>query len=112
MALTVGEPHMRMYSSVALTSSDGHAIGTLCVLDTKPGRLSEEQRATLAKLARQVMALIELRANERSLEAAVRELELLATTDDLTGLHNRRSLQHRLKFEVARARVSVRRCRR
>jgi diguanylate cyclase (GGDEF)-like protein len=34
----------------------------------------------------------------------MRELELLATTDELTGLHNRRSLQHRLKFEVARAR--------
>lgn len=104
MTLTVNAPHMRMYSSVALSSSDGHAIGTLCVLDTKPGRLSEQQRGTLVKLARQVMALIELRANERSLEAAVRELELLATTDDLTGLHNRRSLQHRLKFEVARAR--------
>ncbi|MTV40157.1 sensor domain-containing diguanylate cyclase [Duganella radicis] len=104
MTLTVGEPHMRMYSSVALTSSDGHAIGTLCVMDTKPGRLSDDQRATLAKLARQVMALIELRSNERNLEAAVRELELLATTDELTGLHNRRSLLHRLKFEVARSR--------
>ncbi|NVM75064.1 diguanylate cyclase (GGDEF)-like protein [Duganella sp. SG902] len=104
MTLTVGEPHMRMYSSVALTSSDGHAIGTLCVMDTRPGRLSDDQRAMLVKLARQVMALIELRANERNLEAAVRELELLATTDDLTGLHNRRSLLHRLKFEVARAR--------
>jgi diguanylate cyclase (GGDEF)-like protein len=104
MALTVSAPHMRMYSSVALTSSDGHAIGTLCVLDTKPGRLRDDQRTTLAKLARQVMALIELRANERNLEAAVRELELLATTDDLTGLHNRRSLQARMKFEVARAR--------
>ncbi|MBV7537452.1 sensor domain-containing diguanylate cyclase [Duganella sp. sic0402] len=104
MPLTVGEPHMRMYSSVALTSSDGFAIGTLCVLDIKPGRLSDDKRAMLGKLARQVMALIELRANEKTLEATVRELELLATTDELTGLHNRRSLLHRLKFEVARAR--------
>eukprot|EP00004_Rigifila_ramosa_P002256 TRINITY_DN12339_c0_g1_i1.p2 TRINITY_DN12339_c0_g1~~TRINITY_DN12339_c0_g1_i1.p2 ORF type:complete len:351 (+),score=74.92 TRINITY_DN12339_c0_g1_i1:32-1084(+) len=104
MRLTVNPPHMRMYSSVALTSSDGFAIGALCVLDTKPGRLSEDKRAMLVKLARQVMALIELRANEKTLEATVRELELLATTDELTGLHNRRSLLHRLKFEVARAR--------
>jgi diguanylate cyclase (GGDEF)-like protein len=103
MPLTIGEPHMRMYSSVALTSSDGFAIGTLCVMDTKPGGLNDKQRATLAKLARQVMALIELRANEKTLSATVRELELLATTDELTGLHNRRSLLHRLKFETARA---------
>jgi diguanylate cyclase (GGDEF)-like protein len=103
MRLTVSAPFMRMYSSVALTSSDGFAIGTLCVLDTKPGGLGDDKRAMLVKLARQVMALIELRANEKTLSATVRELELLATTDDLTGLHNRRSLLHRLKFETARA---------
>jgi diguanylate cyclase (GGDEF)-like protein len=103
MSLTVNAPHMRMYSGVPLTSSDGFAIGTLCVMDTRPGGLSESQRATLVKLARQVMALIELRANEKTLEATVRELEMLATTDELTGLHNRRSLLHRLKFETARA---------
>jgi diguanylate cyclase (GGDEF)-like protein len=104
MPLTVNAPYMRRYSSVALTSSDGHAIGTLCVLDTRPGALSAEQRHTLGRLARQVMALIELRNNEKALGETVRELELLATTDELTGLHNRRSLLHKLKFEVARAR--------
>jgi diguanylate cyclase (GGDEF)-like protein len=103
MALTVNAPQMRMYSGVALTSSDGFSIGTLCVMDTKPGGLTAHQRAMLVKLARQVMALIELRANEKTLESTVRELELLATTDELTGLHNRRSLLHRLKFETARS---------
>jgi diguanylate cyclase (GGDEF)-like protein len=49
------------------------------------------------------MALIELYANEKALSSTVRELELLATTDELTGLHNRRSLLQRLKFETARA---------
>ncbi|MET0320918.1 MAG: sensor domain-containing diguanylate cyclase, partial [Duganella sp.] len=104
MPLTTEAPHMRMYSSVALVSADGFAIGTLCVMDTRPGRLGDDQRAMLAKLARQVMALIELRASEKTLAATVRELELLATTDELTGLHNRRSLLHRLRFETARAR--------
>jgi len=104
MPLTVEAPFMRMYSSVPLTSSDGYAIGTLCVMNTKPGCLSSSQREMLRRLARQVMALIELRANEKALTGAMRELELLATTDDLTGLHNRRSLMNRLKFEVARSR--------
>lgn len=103
MPMTVNAPFMRMYSSVALTSSDGYAIGTLCVMDTKPGGLSDEQRRLLRRLARQVMALIEARANEKALTRAVAELEKLATTDELTGLHNRRSLLHRLKFEAARA---------
>jgi diguanylate cyclase (GGDEF)-like protein len=104
MPMTVNAPHMRMYSSVALTSSDGYPIGTLCVMDTKPGRLGADQRRMLSRLARQVMALIELRAKEKALSASVRELEQLATTDELTGLHNRRSLLQRLKFETARAR--------
>ncbi|KQQ33697.1 transcriptional regulator [Duganella sp. Leaf126] len=104
MALTVTAPFMRYYSGVALVSSDGFAIGTLCVLDTKPGCLDDAQRATLVGLARQVMALIELRASEKTLSATARELEQLATTDELTGLHNRRSLLHRLRFEIARAR--------
>jgi len=104
MALTVEAPFMRMYSSVPLVSSDGYAIGTLCVMNTRPGCLSSTQRDMLRRLARQVMALIELRANEKMLKGSMRELELLATTDELTGLHNRRSLMHRLKFEVARTR--------
>jgi len=103
MPMTVGAPHMRMYASVALTSSDGFPIGTLCVMDTRPGTLNDEQRRMLTRLSRQVMALIELRANEKALTASMRELELLATTDELTGLHNRRSLLQRLKFESARA---------
>lgn len=104
MPLTTQAPFMRMYSSVPLVSSDGHAIGTLCVMDTRPGCLSTHQRDMLRRLARQVMALIELRANEKALKASMQELEMLATTDELTGLHNRRSLMNRLKFEVARTR--------
>ncbi|MYN02466.1 diguanylate cyclase [Pseudoduganella sp. DS3] len=104
MPLTVEAPFMRMYSSVPLVSSDGYAIGTLCVMNTKAGCLSSGQRDMLRKLARQVMALLELRANEKALKASMDELEMLATTDELTGLHNRRSLMNRLRFEVARTR--------
>lgn len=104
MPLTTEAPYMRMYSSVPLTTSDGYAIGTLCVMNTRPGCLSTAQREMLGKLARQVMALLELRANQRALKSSMDELEMLATTDELTGLHNRRSLMNRLKFEVARTR--------
>ncbi|MFA9218535.1 MAG: diguanylate cyclase [Sphingomonadaceae bacterium] len=103
MPLTTGEPFMRRYSSVALMSSDAFAIGTLSVMDTKPGQLDEEQQRMLVKLGRQAMALIEQRAATRQLSSSVRELEQLAITDELTGLHNRRSMLQKLTFEVARA---------
>ncbi len=103
MPLTTGEPHMRMYSAVALMSSDAFAIGTLSVMSPHPGELNEEQQRMLARLGRQAMALIERHASERQLSTASRELELLSTTDELTGLHNRRSLLQKLKFEVARS---------
>lgn len=104
LALTTAAPFVRRYSAVPLRTGEGYPIGTLCVLDRRPGGLTPDQRNTLSRLARQVIALIEARANEAALRQSVARLEELATTDELTGLHNRRSLLHRLKFEVARAR--------
>jgi diguanylate cyclase (GGDEF)-like protein len=104
MPMTVSAPHMRMYSSVALTTTDGYAIGTLCVMDSRPGRLDLEQARALRRLAAQAMALLEGRASRYALQAAQAQLAELATTDELTGLHNRRALLGKLSFEVARTR--------
>ncbi|MYN09624.1 sensor domain-containing diguanylate cyclase [Pseudoduganella aquatica] len=104
MPLTVSAPHMRMYSSVALTAPDGYAIGALSVMDSRPGRLGPEQARSLRRLAAQAMALLEARAARHALQAARAELAELSTTDELTGLHNRRSLLGKLSFEVARTR--------
>jgi diguanylate cyclase (GGDEF)-like protein len=99
-----GAPLMRRYASFTLRSSDGYALGTLCVLDIKPGALSADQRHILHRLSRQVMALIELRAKERALETSLRQLQQLAATDELTGLGSRRAWMERLDVEVGRAR--------
>jgi len=104
MPLTASAPGLRMYSSVALSTADGHAIGALCVMDSKPGRLTHEQARSLRRLAGQAMALLEARAAGHALQAAQAQLAELATTDELTGLHNRRALLGKLTFEVARTR--------
>jgi diguanylate cyclase (GGDEF)-like protein len=104
LPMTVNAPFMRMYSSVTLRSSDGYPLGTLCVMDTRPRSLDGDQRRILGRLARQVMALIESRAHEKALQATLLKLEKLATTDELTGLLNRRALLSRLTLEVARTR--------
>ncbi|MES2130147.1 MAG: sensor domain-containing diguanylate cyclase [Pseudomonadota bacterium] len=104
MELTTGPAQYRMYSGANLVTSDGHHIGTLCVLDHSARTLRGEQLALLDRLARQVMNLIELRAKSRALELAYARMEKLATFDELTGLLNRRALLARLHDEVQRCR--------
>ena len=67
----LGEPYIRFYAGVPLFAPGHHAIGTLCVIDTKPRQLTTEQIASLSILARQVQARIDLRAKQRALEQAL-----------------------------------------
>ncbi|HTA65358.1 MAG TPA: sensor domain-containing diguanylate cyclase [Xanthomonadaceae bacterium] len=104
ISMTIGPPRYRMYTAANLLTSDGYRIGSLCVLDNRPRTLAEQQVQLLLRLSRQVMALIELRAHQRALAAALSTMERLATIDELTGLWNRRVLLERLDIEVERAR--------
>ena len=63
--LVTGEPGLRFYAGALLKTPDGHAIGTVCVLDTKPHDLTERQRKGLMRLASQTMAQMELRRSLR-----------------------------------------------
>ncbi|MCJ2036770.1 PAS domain S-box protein [Methylobacterium sp. J-068] len=60
-ALVVGAPHVRFYAGVPLRTPEGTALGTLCVLDTRPRDLTEAQAFILRTLARQVMTELDLR---------------------------------------------------
>jgi signal transduction histidine kinase len=59
--LVTGAPHLRFYAGALLKTPEGHALGTVCVLDTRPRTLDDAQRATLRALARQTMVQLELR---------------------------------------------------
>jgi len=48
--LVVGEPKIRFYAGFPVLSSDGHALGTLCVIDREPRKLSSETIDLLGKL--------------------------------------------------------------
>ena len=62
--LLQGEPHARFYAGMPLVNPEGHALGTLCLIDHKPRRLNENQRQALQSFARQVMAQLELRRKQ------------------------------------------------
>ena len=51
----------RFFAGMPLVSPEGHAVGTLCVLDERPRGLSPTQKDALRAIARQVMSLLELR---------------------------------------------------
>ncbi|HEX3133241.1 MAG TPA: histidine kinase dimerization/phospho-acceptor domain-containing protein, partial [Planctomycetota bacterium] len=58
----VTDPGIRFYAGVPLVDGGGHALGTLCVVDTKPRTLQPWQREALTLLARQVMRLLDARS--------------------------------------------------
>jgi two-component system, NtrC family, sensor kinase len=86
--LVVGDPGIRFYAGAPVVDPSGHVLGTVCVIDTKPRVLSMEQVAALEALARQVMALMELRlkiaVNEKAAEA-MQTVEKLAAVGRLAS---------------------------
>jgi signal transduction histidine kinase/CheY-like chemotaxis protein len=60
--LVVGEPHLRFYAGSPIKNSRDHVLGTLCIIDTKPRELDEDQRRLLRDLADMVQA--EIRSQE------------------------------------------------
>ncbi len=72
------DPSIRFYAGVPVLTPDGHAVGTLCVIDHAPRRLDDADLSALTDLA----SVVEH-------ELAIRHQSV---TDRLTGLYNRRGL--------------------
>ncbi len=66
---------LRFYCGVPLITQDGHALGSLCVIDFKPRELSFEQQEALRRLSRQTMVHLELRRQLIERNAMLHELK-------------------------------------
>ncbi|HEY9194334.1 MAG TPA: ATP-binding protein [Methyloversatilis sp.] len=89
--LVTGPTGIRFYAGAPLVVAGGHRIGTLCVIDHVPRQLDDGQRNSLAALARQVVALIELGCKASALQEATArqslfEQQLQRFNDEMTAL--------------------------
>ncbi|MDJ0385682.1 GAF domain-containing SpoIIE family protein phosphatase [Streptomyces sp. G-G2] len=71
--LVTGALGVRFYAAAPIITSDGHRLGTVNILDTKPRAITEADTATLADLAAMVMSELELRLSALRLVRAERE---------------------------------------
>ncbi|MFW6200723.1 MAG: PAS domain S-box protein [Gemmatimonadota bacterium] len=70
-------PEIRFYAGAPLVNPEGHALGTLCVLDQEPRALSKDQEQALKVLRTHVMTLFELRRSSRRLDLTAEILNSL-----------------------------------
>lgn len=57
--LVTGPPHIRFYAGAPLILPNGYALGTLCLIDTRPRRLDDVELAILSTLRSLVLQELE-----------------------------------------------------
>lgn len=88
----VKDPRIRFYAGAPLRTTEGHALGTLCVIDQKPRHdFSDVQRRNLQDLADLAMTQIEMRQSASHI-------------DPTTGVYSRRKFVEVLNREAEQTR--------
>ncbi len=73
--LVTGPPYIRFYAGHPLITPDGYALGTLCVLDHHPRKITPQQIKALQVLSHQVMTQMELSRRSQELQQINSSLE-------------------------------------
>lgn len=85
--LVSGPPNVRFCASIPLVVRAGVALGAFCIMDTRPRRLSDDERQTLASLAGHAVALLDLRLQRADMEVAVAERDQVSIELRLRSQH-------------------------
>jgi GAF domain-containing protein len=95
--LVTGPQKIRFYAGAPLITPDGHALGSLCVLDNKPRQLNSEQQQALRVLAHHVVSQLELRRHARELKEA-----RASTKEQSSELTRAKAEIERLRAKISR----------
>jgi diguanylate cyclase (GGDEF)-like protein len=105
--LVTGPPFVRFYAGQPLVSEDGQKLGTLCIIDAKPRRMSTEDLEMLRDLGAMAQSELQVVDLTRLGLAIVKERDKFkrqALIDPLTRVWSRSALVDLLEIERERAR--------
>ena len=71
--LVVSHPKIRFYAGAPMITADGYAMGSMCVIDHVPRKLSPEQFAALKSLAKLALEQMEIRREMLQLRSSAAE---------------------------------------
>ncbi|WP_338488482.1 ATP-binding protein [Pseudomonas trivialis] len=93
-ALVLGPPYIRFYAGAPIRDDRGFALGTVCVIDTRPRTLTIAQHSALQALARQTASLLQLRLLSEQREQRARSLESELAQAQALGRQAEQFLHH------------------
>ena len=73
--LVTDGPRIRFYAGAPLTTKDGFNIGTFCAIDDKPREISEDDKDLLKVFSKNVIALMDLNAQNKELKETLKEVK-------------------------------------
>ncbi|OCX52651.1 hypothetical protein BEL04_14490 [Mucilaginibacter sp. PPCGB 2223] len=98
--LVVNEPNLRFYAGAPLITTEGHRLGTLCVVDQKPHILNKYQQMMLKMLSKQALNIMELKLSQQLLALHQKELEEQRRTIDEAEIKLRSFFESSVNFHV------------
>lgn len=84
--LVTGPPYARFYAGVPLRPVNGVALGTLCIVDTRPRALSEQLQTLLIDLAAQAEALLHQYWISQQFQRTARRMETIFASSPIAKM--------------------------
>ncbi len=95
-----GAFHIRFYAGAPIVSTDGYKLGTVCIYNVIPQKLSGQQKQALQLFSKQVSKLLELRRKNILLQQRAQELITLKSAVFARFIHSQEEDKKAIAFNL------------